>query len=342
MQDYRSFAPTSTSIRTLTVIAVITLLGLACTEAPTSPLQKPAFAFSSESVNELSISRSFPGEESWTVRLKRVASKPIAVGLGTRTRKFWMIDGAPAPLSDGYADGVFVEHLLSTLKTVHAISTPEKDLPERFGIPPGRARIEWADDKGQQLLTLGEEAEGGTRYGRSHVNGKTQIFGGAVLRMVETLKGWEGLRQHRLFFMDLDDIDVVEVSSGKRRTEYERVGIQWKKTFGKGPLLNTLPAQFERLFHFRVKRFIDAAELQNGQKAVLISEPLYTLTFKDRANLPTVFQFTPLGRPEGDGSTLFRSSDRGEVVMETYPEILDLLGELLGEKKSPAKITARN
>jgi hypothetical protein len=292
------------------------------------------------SVTELTISRQFPGESPWNIK---VIKKP---NLPPETE--WEIQSAPIPLSDLIADGTFIRHFISTLKTLHAIETPSSDLAERFGLKPERARVRWNAPGGQsETFLVGDEKNSGERYGRFKAEATAQVFSGAALRMLEILKGWESLRKVNILFRPLDDYDVVSIDGPKtstkapESTDYERVGTDWKRTKGVGLGLKSqtspdIAPHFVRLFHFRVQKFYDEPEIQKNLQLTTDSQaPIYALRLEDRQAKVTTLQFYAL--KDYPGVTFLRSAERGRVVMGVYPEVVELLKLLTQSGPTPRK-----
>ena len=322
--------------------ATLTLLSSGCRigAVPLAPIDAVTYpGFAPDSITQLTVSRAFPGETPWTLRLRRVPNVP--------TDREWVIDGAPTPVSDHLGNGNFIRHLIETLATLQAVETPADDLPERFGLKPERARLEWQGTGAPGILLIGETIGGTRRYGKFRADAGSQVFAGAALQMIEVPPRWEALREPRLFLRPLDDYDIVRVTTGERDSTFERLGTEWRrgvrttaevkgatrektaKSRAPTPFESELPGELDRLFHFRIRNFIDDVGLQTTMLHASedTESTLATLRLRDRADAETTLRVFRMNAGTGD-AILFRTSEREGIVFEAYPELLGLVNTL--------------
>ncbi len=297
----------------LALFLVLTTAGTSCSSNPASkapPLGQSYFAFDPSQVDQLEISRSLPGETAWSVRLKRNPSSG------------WVIESYPGPILDRTAHLTFIDHLISTFKTLMPVENLSDQRLESFGLNPPRVKLKWRGSvpSASGEVLFGNPKNSGQWLGQLEPTAPAQVLSGALIRMIETLADPAGLREPKILTRELDQFDQIETwEKSDRKVTLERVGTDWERVAGKKNIPSpTAKELLEKISHFRILAFVDDEALQQRVNHAAKSATIREFRFSGRGNQKVLIQFF-----EFEKRVFGRSDNRSADWYETYPEVMD-------------------
>lgn len=271
-----------------------------------APLQKPCYpTFDPETVESLTLEKSFPGETPFTLKIVRDLSEP--------QEKQWKLKTASVE-NDPYLDTSFINHLLSTLKTLSAIETPENDQPNRYGLQPKRGALHIQQKSESIHFIIGDELNNGKRYGQYKELASSQIFAGAFFRMFELIKDENSLRAQKIILKSIDDFDLFTFKQYGTRLNsvtLEREGAFFKNKKKANQNEKIIPL-LEKLFQSRIKSFQIPVGL-----SLKPNELQFEWTLTDRKNKSIQIRLF-----KKDSLYYMQTSERGAFFFEIYPETI--------------------
>lgn len=309
---------------TQTLVVLIALGASACSPKNPEPELQKAYdqSMNIETVDTLRITKNYPGEPAWSIRLKR-ATPGIP---GT-----WKIDSAPTHLIDDSADAAFVHHILDTIKTLRPALEAPVGPPSTQGFEPARAVLEWSETRdGKKIdrkLVLGDPYGLNGRFAIFAPKTRPVIAGGALLEMLGHAQDWNNIRMKRFVTWDIDDIDLVRIGA----QTIERVGTHWERD-QKDVTSKFLPS-LTNLMHQRILRFVDdKSEADQLELKTADRGPLLQIEFEDRKGKTQRLSFYKF---EGDKIYAKNSTRIGWV--ELYPEVLVSFKDFTQAGSTPVK-----
>lgn len=309
------------NIARVSAVFLVVLTSFAgCSSDPSAnapALGKAYFSFEPTQVEQLELTRSLPGETAWSVRLKRAPGSP------------WTIESYPSPILDRTAHLTFVDHLISTIKTLMPVENLSDQRLDAFGLQPPRVKLKWraASPGASGEVLFGNPKHNGQWLGQLEPTAPAQVLAGALIRMIETLADPMGLREPKILTRTLDDFDQIEIlEKSNRKSQLERVGTEWERITGKkhSPAPNAKEL-LEKLAHFRVLAFVDDEQAQKRIEQAAQSATIREFRFLGRGNQKVAIQFF-----EFEKRVFGRSDNRSPYWYETYPEVTEAWKSLAG------------
>lgn len=267
--------------------ALVLVLSLAaCTRA-----QPPGFRSGDKPLEsafpakEIEIIRAEPSRgETWTVKLVKNGPEPTD----------WAISGhsAGVELLDRRAHGTFLEHLMSTLRTLQVTGDAARGPIESYGLLPPAFAIRW---NGGELRVGSPGPEAFERFAEFRLDGKIgstpAIYRvkGSALEMLQHLESFTSVRQAVLVSpLTSDEVDELEVSKTGRNGKFyaQREGDVWTDRRHK-PVRKDIDAFLETLTHARIQEFVDDRVAAEEIARKVPKSPLYSITLNDRKGKPT-------------------------------------------------------
>lgn len=250
--------------RWLLILSIIGLLAFFMTRqtkifessmrAPLKAGEKP-FDFAPDQVTKLTIASLRPPDgEPWTVSIER--SEDLK----------WRMTSEPNGLAllDRLADGTFIMHLLDTLTTLQVMETHVTATEPTLGLSPSKVSLRWISEGESYEILIGEEPtqSGGMfakigRPGENAASAPVIILKGAALAMAMRLESFDWIRHRRLFPLELDDIQSVEVSRNDGSMFFaQRLSGGWGNRDHQ-PYSEKITEWLTALIHLRIEQFID-------------------------------------------------------------------------------------
>ncbi|HAR41627.1 MAG TPA: hypothetical protein DCS07_03180 [Bdellovibrionales bacterium] len=240
---------------------VLTLCSGSCTpnqseKAAPRAQSKLLFNFDYTKVKEVVITRTGPeAREQFNARLQHF-------GPGA---EHWRILSSSVPVLDSLANGIFLEHLLDSIRTLKITALGPSAPLETFGLHPPRFGIQWkAEDTDFEIL-FGDTQKNGSTYAmitkQGHGKGSAQVLlvRGAVQQLLLHLNSFEQLRFPNLSTLNIDEIDEFEISRNGKPVFYaQRQGSGWIDR--KGQPKSAAQELLEKLNEQRITRYVDDQE----------------------------------------------------------------------------------
>ncbi|MDR3608297.1 MAG: DUF4340 domain-containing protein [Oligoflexia bacterium] len=218
----------------------------------------------------------------WTTRIVRETPADLSGEGGV-----WKISLAPdgRTLSDTWANGNWILHLLDTVRTAQLSEAPFSGSLESFGLSDPRVALRWTVGSSDYELHLGAAAKDGGFYGLiaqsplapASIRQKIYVVQGAVIQMLEMISTFDSLRLRTLATFSADDVDSIEIfSNGKTRFSSKRDGDGWTRSADTTGFLG-------QLCHLRIQNFIDDLDQEKNLARSLDSHPMYVIELKGRS-----------------------------------------------------------
>lgn len=318
------------SILTMRMIWILTLtlaaLTSSCTKKTAPPeawLKQRPFLFDAEATSELTLSKADAQRgDFWTARV-------VPDSASSTHHPRWNIDLAPQDqkLLDRRADGRWVAHLLDTFRTIEVTGIAPEGPLRNFGLEPPLFTLQWKEGSRGGKFEIGDPSPDGGHYARliqttakpDHATLPSPVveIRGASIGILGHLHQFERLRLQRLFTLEKDDVDLIEVQFGKASPQkYERQGVDWKDLRTGKLSKRPVDQWLEAMVHLRIQDFVDdPKEAKRIREVHFPKKTLYRIEFTNREDLKSELQVAK----EGDAYWAILSS-RPEGVYRLYPE----------------------
>ena len=354
-------------IRALLLLPFFTLsLSLSliqCTPKQASLPKSSPYRFDYTKVLELTLARAdvdTPSESSNTASGTPPPARWSArfVKAQPQDRASWKIASAPEgkTLSDTWANGRLLEHLLDTLRSFQVSPySGNADQPlEMFGLRPPRFALRWCWQEPAQkcqelllgdnapknagvfaLLQRGHEQESGTETAPS-----LAVIRGALLPILMRLSRFQDTRLATLLVESADDFDEITLirldrsqlprksalhafSASKLPLYAQREGAQWTDHQHR-PVRHSAARWLSALTGATIRTFLDEAPQTAALRKHLETRPTLEFQLVTRDGSPTVIRLFATSAENRMGRALYATtSSRSGAVFELDPSLLE-------------------